>query len=208
MHQKRQITTTKLPILRKGTKYIARAKSHLSNSVPTIIAIRDVLKLAKTSKEVKSMINKKLLKINGRAVKDLNESIKFFNVFDAGKSLRLTILPTGRFSFESNPHKDSRVCKVVDKRLIKKGLTQLNLHDGSNIVTKEDIKVNDSVILDFNGKLKSIIKAEKGKQVFAFSGKYQGLHGKIESLSNNKASVKFNNKENLVELPLSHLIVQ
>jgi ribosomal protein S4E len=53
MHQTRQQATTRLPITRKGTKYVARASSDLENSVPVVIAMRDILKLAKTKREVR-----------------------------------------------------------------------------------------------------------------------------------------------------------
>ena len=57
MHQSRQKATTRLPIRRKGTQYVAVASSSLENSVPVVIAVRDILNLARTKKEVK---NKKL----------------------------------------------------------------------------------------------------------------------------------------------------
>jgi small subunit ribosomal protein S4e len=76
MHQARQSVTTKIPIERKGTKYIVRSSSHINDSVPLLIAVRDILGLAKTAREVKHMIQTKLLKINGRLVEDFKESIK------------------------------------------------------------------------------------------------------------------------------------
>ena len=106
MHQTRQEATTRLPIERKGTKYIARASSDLENSVPVIIALRDILKLAKTKKEVKKMIIQKMLKINGREVIDQNESIKLFNLFEADKAYVLKLSQTRKFFFEET--KDSK----------------------------------------------------------------------------------------------------
>ena len=64
MHLKRQEAITKLPIPRKGTKYVARALSHLDNSVPVVIAVRDMLRLARTTSEVKKMIHEKIFKLN------------------------------------------------------------------------------------------------------------------------------------------------
>ena len=80
MYLSRAKASRKLPLPRKGTKYLARASSHLNSGVPVVIAIRDMLKLAKTSKEVKKMINERMIKINGKEVKDLKESIKLFNL--------------------------------------------------------------------------------------------------------------------------------
>lgn len=191
MHLTRAETTTRLPIPRKGTRYIARASSHVSNSVSVVLAVRDMLKLAKTAKEVKEMIKEKLLKINGRLVKEYRESIQIFDVFEADKSYVLTLLPTNKFAFEDSKEKDIRLCKVINKRLISKGLFQLNLHDGSNVLTKDKISVGDSVYLDFAGKIKKHVSLEKGKEVFIISGKYTGLKGKVEAEDHKKITVKF-----------------
>ena len=107
MHLTRQQITTKLPISRKGTKYIARAASHQDESVSTLLAVRDMLKLARTAKEVRKMVQEKMLKINGKAVMDLHESIKLFNLFEAGKVYRLSLLPTKKFTFEEISTKDA-----------------------------------------------------------------------------------------------------
>lgn len=204
MYQTRQISSTKLPIPRKGTKYVVRTSSHLNNAVPVVIAVRDMLKLAKTAKEVRKMINSDLLKINGRLVKDYRESIRLFNVFEAGKSYVLMMLPTGKFTLEQNKNKDSRLCKVLDKTLLSKGSVQLNLHDGSNVLTKDKISVGDSIYIDFAGKVKKHIVLEKGKEAFVMSGKYTGLTGKVESIKDKIVSIKFNKGE--AQLNQSQLI--
>ena len=189
MHLIREEVTKKIPIKRKGTKYVARAASHVTNSVPVVIAVRDMLHFARTSAEVKHMIHTKLLKINGRLVRDLNESIKLFNIFEADKQYVLKLLPTGRFTFVET--KDSkRVCKVISKRLLPKSKIQLNLHDGSNVIGKKDISVGDSIYLDFSSKILSHKILEKGAKVFIISGKYTGSEGSISEISGKNVTVK------------------
>jgi len=182
MHQKRQTVVTKLPIQRKGTKFVARALCHPRNSVPVVIAMRDMLKLARTTKEVKKMINDGLLKINGKPVKDHRDSIRLFNILEAGKTYKLTLLPTHRFTLEEIKNTKERLCKVIDKKLTKGNKIQLNLYDGSNVLTKDKINVCDSVYLDFSGKITKHVPMEKGKSGFVISGKYAGLSGKIQLL--------------------------
>src|SRR3989344_7573807 len=137
MHQTRVQSTKKLPIPRKGTKYVARALSHLNDSVPIVIALRDMLKLARTANEVRKMIKQKALKINGRVVKDYRESILLFNILEADKSYELSLLQTGKFTLVSSQSKNLRLCKVVNKRLLKNNVVQVNLHDGTNLLTKK-----------------------------------------------------------------------
>jgi small subunit ribosomal protein S4e len=193
MHQKRQAVSKKIPIPRKGTKYVARSRMDLQNSVPLVVAVRDMLKLARTAKEVKKMIKQKLLKINGKEVKDYRASLRLFNILEAGKTYALTITKTGRLSLEETKEKN-RVCKVIDKTLLKGNKIQLNLHDGSNVIAKEKINTYDSVYLDSSNKILKHVQLEKGKACLIISGKYLGEKGKIESI-NEKITVSLEDKE-------------
>jgi len=205
MRRTREQTTTKLPIERKGTKYIVRTASHVENSVPVLIAVRDMLKLAKTAKEVQKIINSKQIKINGKIVKDFHQSIKLFNILSIGKNYRLSFLETGKFYFEEIKSSDSRPCKVTNKKLLKHSLIQLNLHDGSNIITKEKINVNDTIYLDISGKITKQLPLKTGLEIFVISGKHIGKKGKIESLENGSALIKF--KEGSANINQSRIIV-
>lgn len=204
MHLKRVEINRKVPIPRKGTKYVARASGYLDQSVPVVIALRDMLKLAKTAREVKIMIRNKLIKINGKEVKDLRESIRLFNVLHADKDYALSILPTKRFFLEETQG-NKRIAKVLNKKVLKRGKLQLNLHDGTNLLTTEKVKTGDSIELDIKGKLLKIIPLEEGKKVFIFSGKSAGKSGKISKIEGKKILVKFDDRE--VELDSAHAIV-
>jgi len=196
-HQTRNKSTIKLPIRRKGTKYVAKALSHSYDSVPVVIAVRDMLHLASTAKEVRHLIKEKVLKINGRPVRDYRESIRLFNILEAGKIYVLTILPTGRFAFEPS-EKQERLCKVINKKLISGNRIQINLHDGSNIITKEKISVGDSVYLSPDGKIKSHVSLEKGKKVFIMSGKYIGFTGVINSMKDNLVNISLDSHDTVI----------
>ncbi len=194
MHQTRQETSTKWPIPRKGNKYVVRAASHIDNSIPVLIAVRDMLGFAQNAAEVKQMIQQKLIKINGRPVRDYKESIKLFNILELGKkSYKLTFLPTGKFSFQEDSG-NQRLCKVTNKKLLSKNQIQINLHDGSNVVTKDKITVGDSVYLDFEGKIKKHVSFEEGKKVFVIEGKHIGHSGEVKKIINGKSLVKLDNK--------------
>jgi small subunit ribosomal protein S4e len=193
MHQTRKQASKLLPIPRKGTKYIARALSNIDDSVPVVIALRDMLKVAKTAKEVRKLIHDKALKINGKNVTDYRQSIRLFNIFEADKKYELLLSPSKRFIFKETKNAD-RLCKVVNKRLLKKNVTQLNMHDGTNIITKEKVNVNDSVYIDSNSKIKKIVALEKGKNTFVISGKYMGNEGKIIDIQKGIVEIKIEDK--------------
>ncbi|MEM4271513.1 MAG: KOW motif-containing protein [Candidatus Pacearchaeota archaeon] len=206
MHLTRQAAPTNLPIQRKGTKYIVRTLDNPKSSVPVLIAVRDILKLAKNAREVKKMINLKLLKINGRVVRDYHETIKLFNIFDADKSYFLSLLPTGKFFFKEAKNSSSRLCKIMGKTNLPKNIIQFNLHDGSNIISKEKFNIGDTLIIDFSNKIKQHIPLEKGRHVLVISGKNIGLEGKVLEVKDKKALIKFRDKEVAVELSTSQVI--
>jgi len=192
MYQTRQAASIKLPIKRKGTKYVAKALSHVRDSVPVVIAVRDMLKLARTAREVKKMIKEKMLKINGRPSKDYRESICLFNIFEADKIYRLSIMRTGKFIFEEMKKNENRLCRITGKRLVSGGKIQLNFHDGTSVLTeKKEIGTGGSVYIDQKGKIASHIPFEKGREVFVIKGKHQGLSGSIESIEKKKIIIKF-----------------
>ncbi len=205
MHQTRQETTKRLPIKRKGTKYIARPFSDISDSVSVVMAVRDMLGLAKNSKEVDKMIAQKILKINGKEVKDRHESIKLFNIFEAGKSYVLKLSETRKFYFEETKDKE-RLCKIVGKKLLGKNKIQLNLHDGSNILGDAKMKIGDSLYLDFSNKIKKHVALEKGKEVFITAGRYEGQSGKVESVEGKNIALKL--KERKATIKMANIIVQ
>ena len=193
MHQTRSEVNKKIPIKRKGTKYVAMSKMDKINSIPVVIAVRDILKLARNLKEVEKMIHQKLLKINGRLVKDHKSSIRLFNILEADKSYRLVLNNLGKFAFEEDDSKE-RLCKVINKTMYKKNQIQINLHEGTNVLTKDKINIDDSVYLDFSGKIKKHVSFEKGRKCFIISGKYLGQKGTINNVSDKTAEVILDDK--------------
>ena len=86
MHQTRAKVSKRIPIQRKGTKYVVRPLGSLQNSVPVLIALRDMLKLAQNKKEVEDMMKRKIIKINNQEVKDYREPVLLFNILEADRS--------------------------------------------------------------------------------------------------------------------------
>lgn len=207
MHQTRNETTTKIPIQRKGTKYVARALFNPDASVPALVAIRDMLKLARTAKEVNQLRKEKLIKVNGRTVVDARDPVQLFSILTVGdKSYRLSILPTNKFTFEETKETSQRLCKVTGKRLVNGGKTQLTLHDGSSVIAKNDIAVDDSLYLDNSQKIVKHVALKSGVTAFIMSGRYVGKQGKISAVADKTVTIKVDDKE--VTLPSSNVVAQ
>lgn len=206
MHRTRAETTKRIPIPRKGTKFVARPKGSLLRSVPVVIALRDMLGLAKTLKEVKEMIKEKQIKLNGREVKDYRDGIYLFNTLTADKSYVLTYAQNGRFTLKEDKSKE-RPAKIVGKKTLKKKKVQINFHDGTNSLSDKELPVGDTVYLDEKNKISKHVALEKGKDCMILSGKYIGNEGKIEKVSDKSVDVKITSSKETHTLDKSRIIV-
>jgi len=176
------------PVPRKGKAYVAKATHNQSESIPLIVVMRDVLKLLKTKKELKKLINEKVVQINGKEIREANYPIGLFDVLSLksiNKNYRASLNEFKKMSFEEISEKESnvKVLKISGKKIIGKGNVQLNLIDGRNILTNEKVNVGDSVVYNFKDKkIETVVKMEKGKLGFVTKGKHMGHKGEIESI--------------------------
>lgn len=200
MHQTRQEISNRLPIQRKGTKYIVRASDHHSSAVPLLMAVRDMLGLARTAREAKEILKNGVLEVNWKKASSLNQGIKLFNVLKADKFYRLTFSETGKFIFEEVKESEPRLCKVINKKLINDGKVQINLHDGTNFITSGKINVGDSVYIDKEIKMKKHVTASKGSEIYVIEGKYTGKRGKIIDVKKSEVKISINGKEPTLKL--------
>ena len=67
MHLKRQEMQKEWPLSRKGNKYVKKTGK---GTVPLIVIMRDMLKIARTKKEIKKIIHEKKVKINEKIAID------------------------------------------------------------------------------------------------------------------------------------------
>ncbi len=193
MHLTRADVNRETPIPRKGTQYIARPLSHMNHAITALSAVRDVLHLAQTAREVKEMIKEKKLKINGRVVRDMREPLLLLSLFEADKRYKVILLPTGRFAFE--PTKETtRVVKVINKKVLSNKETQINLHDGTNLLSSESIKVGDSLEIDLMCKFVRVLPLKEGARVMVNSGRNVGAIGTISRVTKEGFLIKLHDK--------------
>lgn len=183
MHLTRNNFSNFWPIPRKGTKYLALANHNQNESIPLVIALRDILKLVRNKKELKKALNEKQILVNNRIVKETNYPLCLFDVLSVGKTnFRANLSEHRKMIFEEIKDKDSdtKIYKVLNKKKLNKNKIQLNLTQGKNIISDEKIEVGDSVLLNLkDNKIVKKISLEKGRTVFTIKGKHFGKSGKI-----------------------------
>jgi len=195
-HTKRQATSKKWPILRKGTKYIVTTRGSKEKEIPLLLVMREMLKLGKTRGEVKKILNQDKVLINNKCEKDEKKGLAIFDTIsikDLGKYYRLVLSTNRKFSLEEINEKEAKekICKITGKRKVKGGKMQINLYDGRNILSDEKVKTGDSLVWDFEeNKIKKVIPFEEKREILVISGKHIGKTGKIEEIKDKSIKVK------------------
>lgn len=202
-HLKRQKVPKNWPIHRKGNKFVVRSNFNLEQSIPLLIILRDLLKIAQNRKEVKRAIKTKQVLVNSRPVADEKRSILLFDkisIVPSKKYYELGLTKNGKFKVIEIKENETgkKISKVKDKKVLKGKKTQLNLADGRNFLSELKCKVNDSVVIDFKKKeLEKCLPIKENAKVLIFGGKHSGTEGIIEKVKEERkmASVKTENEK-------------
>ena len=200
-HLKRIAAPKYWPILRKASKwsYHPMPGPHSKeNCLSLAVLLRDTLQLVNTKREVKYILSNEKVLIDGKVRKALNFPVGLMDVVDIPsieKSYR--IIPhvnKGLLPLEiDQSEKNFKLCKIINKSVLKGNILQLNLHDGRNIlIDGSDTDEDEEPIEKLNFKTKDILKIsipdqkildhytfEENKIVIVQSGRFIGKIGKI-----------------------------
>lgn len=207
-HLKRQQVPKSWPIPRKGTKLVVKPRFNLREGIPLLIFIRDMLKIAQNRKEVKKALNEKKILINGKNAKDEKQGILLLDVITivpAKKAYKLILNEKGKFDYEETKEKNSKISKIIGKKMLKGKKLQINLMDGRNYLSDIKCKINDSVVIDFkeNKIIKKIELKEKAK-VLIFAGKHAGKKGIVIKIEGKTAEIE--TKKEKINVLIKHLM--
>ena len=198
-HLKRLNSPKKWRVKRKGITFITRplpGPHNMERSLPLNIIIRDILNYAKTTREVKDILNNKAVLVNGIKRQDVKFPVGLFDVLEIKETkeyFRIILDSKGKISLIVTDKSDSEIrpAKIVNKSKIK-GKTQINLIDGTNIlVDKDEYKTGDTLMLSVPKKeIKNVLKFDKKMMIYLTDGKHIGEIGVIEDIKENKISYK------------------
>jgi len=214
MHLKRKNINKFWPINKTGTKYLAVACHEKNNSIPLIVFLRDVLKLVKSKKELKPILNKKKIIVNGNIIKEPNYPLLLYDClsFPEIKKHYRIILLNKKLSYEEINEKESieKIYKVINKKVLIGKKIQLNLIGGKNILTNEKINVGDFILLNNkDNKLIKIISLKNNVKVMVVKGKHIGKEGVIISIekAGENTIAKLKTKDGELNVNVSNLYV-
>jgi len=161
----------------------------LERSIPLGLLVRDYLEFCRTGREARRLIGQGDIMVDGKIVKDYKRPVGFMDVIAVAKLekyFRVLIDLKGKINLVEIPQKNAqwKLVRVENKRNIKGGDIQLNLHDGRNIVVNRGlykpgdvlkIKLPDQTIVEH-------FPAKEDYLAMVTSGKHAGQIVTIDSL--------------------------
>ncbi len=187
-HQKRLSVPDVWPVSRKTETFTVKADAgpHGEDGVPLVIVLRDVLGYVDSLRETRYALNHGTVRINGDIVDDARRPVGMFDIVAfTGRGEYYRVFPGegGRLALTPIAEEDagSKLGKVIGKRQVQGGDTQLNLHDGGNILVEDEgYGVGDSVIVDNDdGSIVAHFPYEEGCLVTAVDGAHSGEVGRV-----------------------------
>ena len=197
-HLKRLAIPRSWPLPRKTTIWVTRPRAgahSLERCMPLNIVIRDVIGLARSTREVRTILHNSLAKVDGRVVKDTRRGIGVMDVLTLGEDNYRCVLDTnGRLRYRPISAEEAgwKVCRIEGKSTIKGGKTQVHLHDGRNIIVDDasEHKTGDSLKISLpERKVIEHIKFGEGTRCMLVGGIHVGKLADVTSFTVKRSSM-------------------
>ncbi len=198
-HLKRKPAPDFWPIHRKEAMWTVKpnAGPHpISRCMPLIIVLREVLGVAKTSSEAKTIIAEEKILVDGKVQREGLFPAGLMDVVSIlGMEKWYRVLPNEKGLFLHSIGKDEaafKLCRIENKTVLPEGQVQLHLHDGRNLLIKvKDPNRPDEDVFHTLDTLKislptqevlENLKLAEGAAALIINGKNAGKHGKIVAI--------------------------
>jgi len=208
-HLKRKPAPAFWPIHRKEAVWTGKPNPGphaIAQSLPLTLVLRDMLGLAKTRREVKTVISQEKVLVDGMVQKEelfptglmdvisIRDTEKWYRVLSSEKGLTLHPI--------SKDEAGVKLCRVENKTILKGGNVQLNLHDGRNLLIsvkdpnrhEEDVfKTLDTVKIALpSQEVQGHLKMIEGVPALIVGGKNIGRYGKIVAIEHGEGQKRKN----------------
>lgn len=189
-HQKRITIPKSWPIPRKTHKWSIKCRPgpHSGeNSIPLLVVVRDMLKLADNAREAKRILNEGNILVDGRVKKDNKFPVGIFDVISIPKldiQYRMLLDEKGKFNLHKlEPGVVRKLTRIEDKTILKGGRVQLNLSDGSNKIVEDGYSTGDSLVLSIPEKdIVEQIEFKEGNLAMVLGGSHSGEIGTVKEI--------------------------
>ena len=182
-HLKRLVAPRSWNIARKERTWTTKpmpGKHSLESALPISTILRDYLNVCDNNREARIILHNRDVLVDQRVVNKPKYPVGLMDVISIPKiklHVRSVLDKHGRIKFVPIKAADAKwkLARVENKRNVKGGQMQINLHDGTNILSEEKVKTGDVLQLNLpNLKVKKVIKFKKGAQSLIIGGAHVG----------------------------------
>jgi len=190
-HLKRLVAPRSWNIARKKNVWTTRpmpGRHSLEGAIPISTILRDYLNVCDTKREAKIILNDGAVLVDQRVVREPKTAVGLMDVISLPKikiNLRTVLDNHGRIQFVELKSTEAKwkLVRVENKVVVKGGKTQLNLHDGTNLISDKKVKTGDVLQLSLpNMKIKKILEFKEGAQTLITGGAHVGSIAKIKEI--------------------------
>lgn len=170
-------------------------------SIPLMVALRDILHLGETASEVKKVLGRREILVDGRVRVDAKHPVGVMDVISIPKlneNYRVLLNPRGYIVLRKIDENQAtwKLVRIMDKTYVRGGKLQLNLHDGRNLLTdNKEFSTGDVLKITLpDQKIVSKIPMEEEALAMLIGGAHIGTVCRIR-----KINTKRNPSPNIVE---------
>ncbi|MEW6069498.1 MAG: 30S ribosomal protein S4e [Candidatus Thermoplasmatota archaeon] len=188
-HLKRLAAPKTWKIPRKGKVWVMKpcpGAHPTQRSYPLLLIIRDFLHYGDTAKECKKIIAKGEILVDSVKAKDHKRPVGLMDILSVPKlqeHYRIVVDSRGKLAPVKIVPQESgwKLTRIENKTTIKGGKTQLNLHDGRNIILDTDMyNTGDTLKIELpTQKILDCYKLETNNFALIIGGKHIGKVAKI-----------------------------
>lgn len=155
-HMKRLASPRAWKIPKKAATWVPKpmaGKHAKEHSIPVGLVMRDFLGITATMTEARRVVGNRDVLVDGRIAHSHKTVVGLMDVVSfpkMGKHYRVVLDHHGRIALSEIPAAQAtwKFCRIENKTIVRGGKTQLNLHDGRNVLVKESkYKTGDVVKL-------------------------------------------------------------
>ena len=115
-------------------------------SMPIGLILRDMLKVCDTAREARHILNTRHVLVDGRPITNPKFPVGLMDTLtiqDTKTHYRMLVDTRGRMRLMPIAAEDAswKLCRIEDKTTVRGGKTQINLHDGRNVLLAKDAHV-------------------------------------------------------------------
>lgn len=194
-HQKRISSPGHYPVERKEGSYVLKAEGPWSEEegVPLTIVLRDVLDAVDEASQAKEILSDGNVLVNQKRRSNPRSNVGFMDVITVRPTDEhyRVLLTGGGFVLRDVAEGESqqKLARVEGKTTLNGGVTQLNLDDGNNIETDDDIDTRSSVMVALPDlEIEASVALEEGNLAYVTGGRHTGRVGDIVSTSTQPGS--------------------